>query len=69
MKDKNNTVEDFVFMNLREYSGVDLDGQIAVPRGEMQEKLKKVYHEYIAATVKGFWATGEATWFDGGGDR
>jgi hypothetical protein len=46
MKDKNNTVEDFVFMNLREYSGVDMDGQIAIPRGEMQERLKEIYDSY-----------------------
>ena len=38
--------EDFVFMPIREYTGVDMDGQIAVPRSEIQERLKAVYHAY-----------------------
>ena len=46
MKDKNNAVEDFVFMPIREYTGVDMDGQIAVPRSEIQERLKAVYDVY-----------------------
>ena len=46
MKDKNNAVEDFVFMPIREYTGVDMDGQIAVPRSEIQERLKEIYLAY-----------------------
>jgi hypothetical protein len=46
MKNKNAEVEDFVFMNVREYSGVDMDGQVAVPRTEIQERLKEIYDTY-----------------------
>ncbi len=38
--------EDFVFMPVREYTGVDMDGQIAVPRSEIQERLKEIYKTY-----------------------
>jgi hypothetical protein len=44
-KDKQ-VVQDFVYMPVREYTGVDMDGQIAVPRSEIQERLKAVYHAY-----------------------
>jgi hypothetical protein len=45
-KSKFEAVEDFVFMPVREYTGVDLDGQIAVPRSEIQERLKELYKTY-----------------------
>ena len=38
--------EDFVFMPVREYTGVDMEGQIAVPRSEIQERLKVLYKTY-----------------------
>jgi hypothetical protein len=38
--------EDFVFMPVREYTGVDMDGQISVPRSEIQERLKEIYLAY-----------------------
>ena len=41
MKDKDNAIVDFVYMNVREYTGVDLDGVIAIPRAEIREKLNK----------------------------
>jgi hypothetical protein len=44
-KDKQ-IVQDFVYMPVREYTGVDLDGQIAVPRSEIQQRLKELYHAY-----------------------
>ena len=45
-KGKFDSVEDFVYMPVREYTGVDLDGQIAVPRSEIQERLKEIYKLY-----------------------
>lgn len=46
---KNNfeVVEDFVFMPVREYTGIDLDGQIAIPRSEIKERLKVLYKTYV----------------------
>ena len=38
--------EDFVFMPVREYVGIDMDGQITVPRSEIQERLKEIYRAY-----------------------
>lgn len=46
VKNKFDVVEDFVFMPVREYTGVDMDGQIAVPRSEIQERLKEIYKLY-----------------------
>ncbi len=45
-KNKFDVVEDFVFMPIREYTGVDMDGQIAIPRSEIQQRLKEVMNAY-----------------------
>jgi hypothetical protein len=44
-------VEDFVYMPVREYTGVDLDGQIAVPRSEIQQRLKELYRAYESGNI------------------
>lgn len=46
-KQKFDVVEDFVYMPVREYTGVDLDGQIAIPRSEIQARLKELYKTYV----------------------
>ena len=38
--------EDFVFMPVREYMGIDMDGQIAIPRSEIQQRLKEICDAY-----------------------
>lgn len=54
MKDKNAVVEDFVFMPVREYTGIDMDGQIAVPRSEIEERLREIYHAYESGDPSSF---------------
>ena len=46
-KSKFDVVEDFVYMPVREYTGVDLEGQIAVPRSEIKDRLKELYKAYV----------------------
>ncbi len=50
-KNRFNVVYDFVFMPVREYTGVDMDGQIAVPRSEIQQGLKEIYDVYESGNI------------------
>jgi hypothetical protein len=50
-KNRFDKVEDFVYMPVREYMGIDMDGQIAIPRSEIQERLKELYHAYESGNI------------------
>ncbi|MGA7853696.1 MAG: hypothetical protein WCA15_10245 [Candidatus Acidiferrales bacterium] len=45
-KNRFDIVEDFVFMPVREYMGIDMDGQIAIPRNEIHQRLKEICDAY-----------------------
>jgi|HubBroStandDraft_2_1064218.scaffolds.fasta_scaffold63744_2 hypothetical protein len=52
-KNRFDKVEDFVYMPVREYMGIDMDGQIAIPRSEIQQRLKELYESYVNSSDGG----------------
>lgn len=45
MKDKDKSVEDFVYVNARNWTGVDIEGALAVPVKEYMERWSKFCQE------------------------
>jgi len=51
MTNKDNAPEKFIFMNVRQYTGIDIDGQIAIPTNELKMQVKKGSSGWLEYTL------------------